>query len=428
VGCAAASEAEVLEVECLPARLAGDAAALSRRSNPDKHSDRLRPAADTVGLLRNGFDVLGITRLARITHLDCIGIPVWSVIRPNALSLAVSQGKGISDAAAQASAVMEAVELAVAERSDLDVTVAALGSLTAAGEQMLPLKRLVQRGSTPISDQEPIAWVKGLDLLTHAIVKVPYDAVRMDFTIGDHDRRSAFLQSSDGLASGNLLLEAVVHGICERIERDACTLWSFRAASDISRSCIDPASFADPVLDELCRRIELSGLRLRLFVATSDIGVPVFFAAIAPEGLEGTVARHFDISSGSGCHPSPARAAVRAVTEAAQSRLTFISGARDDFHPRLYAAKVKHDLVPLMSAIPRDYSGGEWDGGASSCLDCLLDRLKACRSGPVVVVALGGEDLGVAVARVFIPALEDPIASPHWRPGPRGFRAMLGVR
>lgn len=424
----------MLEAECLPARLASDAAALSRRSNPDKHSDRLRPAAETVVRLRSVFSAAGITRLARITHLDCIGIPVWCAIRPNALSLAVSQGKGISDAAAQASAVMEAVELAVAERSDLDVTVATLESLTVAGEQTFPLKRLLRRGSPPISHQDPIAWVNGLDLLTNAIVKVPYGAVRMDFTIGDHDRRSTFLQSSDGLASGNILLEAVVHGICERIERDACTLWSFRPASDISRSCVDPVSLADSVLDDLCRQIGHGGLRLRLFDATSDIGVPVFFAAIAPEGLAGTAARHFDISSGSGCHPSPARAAVRAVTEAAQSRLTFISGARDDFHPRLYAAEVKQDLYSLMDARPQEYGDGRitpgraWDGSASGCLDYLLDRLRAHRIGSVVVVPLGGEDLGVAVARVFIPALEDPIESPHWRPGSRGFRAMLGAR
>jgi YcaO-like protein with predicted kinase domain len=424
----------VLEAESVAVQLADDAAAMSGRSNPDKHSDRLRPAADTVGLLRGVFDAVGITRLARITHLDCVGIPVWSAIRPNALSLAVSQGKGISDAAAQASAVMEAVELAVTERSDLNVTVATPESLSVAGERTLPLKRLLRRGSPPISQQDPIAWVSGFDLLTNAIVKVPYEAARMDFTIDGHDRRSTFLQSSDGLASGNILLEAVVHGICERIERDACTLWSFRSASDIARSCVDPVSLADTVVDDLCRQIGHGGLRLRLFDITSDVGVPVFFAAIAPEGPAGTAARHLEISSGSGCHPSPARAAIRAITEAVQSRLTFIAGARDDFHPRLYAAEAKQDLRALMNAHPQEYRTNRfppdraWDGSASGCLDYLLDRLRERSIDSVVAVPLGGEDLGVAVARMFIPALEDPVESSHWRPGPRGFRAMLGIR
>lgn len=424
----------MLDAGHISTQLARDAAALSARSNADAHSDHVRPAADTVCLLKGAFSAVGVTRLARITHLDCIGIPTWAAIRPNALSLAVSQGKGISDAAAQASAIMEAVELAVAERCDLKTTIASFEDLSLAGQQTLPLRRLLCRSTPLIPSHEPIAWVEGFDLLSNVIVKVPYEAVRMDYTVGEGERRSVFAQSTDGLASGNLLLEAVMHAVCERIERDACALWSFYAADGTSRDCIDPASLGDPVLHDLCWKVDQAGLSLRLFDATSDIGVPVFFAAIAPAGLSAIAARHFDISSGSGCHPSPARAAVRAVTEAAQSRLTFISGARDDFHPRLYAAEAKQDLCSLLNACPRDYRGEQissdrtWDGSPSDCLDYLLARLRARGIDSVVVVPLGGEDLGVSVARVFIPSLEDPIASPHWRPGPRGFRAMLGVR
>lgn len=429
-----ATDYAVLDAEHIPAQLACDATALSTRSNADAHSDRVRSAADTVSIVKKAFGTVGITRLARITHLDCIGIPTWAAIRPNALSLAVSQGKGVSDAAAQASAIMEAVELAVAERCDLETTIAPFEDLSLAGQRALPLRRLLCRSASPIPSHEPIAWVEGFDLLSNVIVKVPYEAVRMDYTVGEGERRSVFAQSTDGLASGNLLLEAVVHGTCERIERDACTLWSFYAADSAARDCVDPASLGDPVLDDLCRKVDQAGLSLRLFDATSDIGVPVFFAAIAPAGLTATAARHFDISSGSGCHPSPARAAVRAVTEAAQSRLTFISGARDDFHPGLYAVEAKQDLCSLLNACPRDYRGEQtssermWDGVGCDGLDYLLARLRARSIDSVVVVPLGGEDLGVSVARVFIPALEDPIGSPHWRPGPRGFRAMLGVK
>jgi ribosomal protein S12 methylthiotransferase accessory factor YcaO len=97
-------------------------------------------------------------------------------------------------------------------------------------------------------------------------------------------------------------------------------------------------------------------------------------------------------------------------------------------------AEAKPDLCALMNAPARDYYGGRsssaraWHGDVSDCLDYLLDRLRERGIGSAVVVPLGGEDLGVAVARVFIPALEDPIENPHWRPGPRAFRAMLGLR
>ena len=59
---------------------------------------------------------LGISRLADVTGLDRIGIPVVMACRPNARSLAVSQGKGLDRDAARASALMEAIELYHAER------------------------------------------------------------------------------------------------------------------------------------------------------------------------------------------------------------------------------------------------------------------------------------------------------------------------
>ena len=53
---------------------------------------------------------MGITRIANVTGLDTIGIPVVMVCRPNSRSVSVSQGKGLTLAAAKASGVMESVE------------------------------------------------------------------------------------------------------------------------------------------------------------------------------------------------------------------------------------------------------------------------------------------------------------------------------
>src|SRR5438105_3859247 len=55
--------------------------------------------------------IMGITRVANVTGLDPVGIPVVMVCRPNSRSVAVSQGKGIDLASARASGVMEAAEL-----------------------------------------------------------------------------------------------------------------------------------------------------------------------------------------------------------------------------------------------------------------------------------------------------------------------------
>src|SRR5918995_3479572 len=62
---------------------------------------------------------MGITRVANVTGLDRIGIPVVMVCRPNSRSIAVSQGKGLDLDAAKASGVMEAIELYHAERVEL---------------------------------------------------------------------------------------------------------------------------------------------------------------------------------------------------------------------------------------------------------------------------------------------------------------------
>lgn len=55
---------------------------------------------------------------------------------------------------------------------------------------------------------------------------------------------------------------------------------------------------------------------------------------------------------GAGAHPNPGRAAIRAVTEAAQSRLTHISGAIDDIHPETFARPLLAHLRELLFIEP----------------------------------------------------------------------------
>ena len=73
-------------------------------------------AGETVARLQPLLPALGITRVANVTGLDRIGVPVVMVCRPNSRSIAVSQGKGLTLAAAKASGIMEAAEGFHAER------------------------------------------------------------------------------------------------------------------------------------------------------------------------------------------------------------------------------------------------------------------------------------------------------------------------
>lgn len=63
-------------------------------------SGRGCPAEQTLTRIRPLMTFAGITRVADVTGLDTIGVPVVMVVRPNARSLSVSQGKGLSIVAA----------------------------------------------------------------------------------------------------------------------------------------------------------------------------------------------------------------------------------------------------------------------------------------------------------------------------------------
>ncbi len=410
----------------IPESLSAEIALLTKRGAAEENSDRLRRATETVAHMRQNFARFGITRLADVTGLDCIGIPVWMAVRPNSKTLAVSQGKGLSNAAAQASAVMEAAEVATAERPAFETRIASMQELAAAGERALPCANLVARGQKPLADDEPVAWVEGYDLLQDRTAWVPAEAVVLaSAPVGG---RARYWQSTDGLASGNILLEAVVHGLCERIERDASVLWQFLSDADVLDRCVDPASLEDEAVDTLVAQVDRAGFRVRLFDITSDVGVPVAFAIIAPrpDGFEQHW-KHFDLSSGSGCHPSLARAAIRAITEAAQSRVTSITGARDDFDPDLYHTQLKADLKPYLVAKPARRAVRADEPGSEANLAFMLSKLRDVGVRAVVAVPLDvGE--GFAVAKVVVPELENPPGNRRQRFGRRALTFMMGMR
>src|SRR5689334_7904364 len=78
---------------------------------------RLLPPEETLARLLPHLSAFGITRCADVTHLDAdLGLPVFMAIRPRGRVLQSSAGKGFCRAAAMVSALMETVELDVAER------------------------------------------------------------------------------------------------------------------------------------------------------------------------------------------------------------------------------------------------------------------------------------------------------------------------
>jgi YcaO-like protein with predicted kinase domain len=371
-------------------------------------SDRVCTPAETyerVSPLLPGF---GITRVARHTGLDRIGVPVWCAYTPNAKSIVVAQGKGLTDDEARTSAVMEALERAVAGNPYGNRLQASAHSLERAGKRFDTLACLIAAGRSPAPGDEPITWIAGTDLISGEIIHVPLDAVTLDRTLTE----CRYWQSSDGLASGNTMKEALFHGLNERIERDAYVLWQVYSAGSRQSSSVDPKSLEQPELSSLVAQIETAGFLLRLFDMTSDIGVPSFNALIAPLDVLSTRRPRFvDVNYGAGTHPLAAKAMLRAITEAVQSRMTFISGARDDIYPPVYERPLPEETRDLLRVEPRARPKPSMQGAKpwppGSC-NGILDILKRLELGPIIAVPLSDPAWPFAVAKVLAPRLENP--------------------
>ncbi|OAP38595.1 hypothetical protein AU381_22290 [Sinorhizobium glycinis] len=389
------------------------------------YSDRVCDPAETFDRVRPHLAAFGVTRVARHTGLDKVGIPVWCAYTPNSRSIVVAQGKGLTDADARTSAAMEALERAVAGEPAIESFIETAENLRAAGRAFDPLNGLIAAGQGDIRPDEEIEWVRGADLASGRDVFVPLEAVLLDRT-----RRSRFWMSSDGLASGNIMEEAILHGLLERVERDAHILWRVSSQEARHRACVVAEDLDDPALDALVARIGEAELELRLFDITSDTGIPCFLALLGPRGAAtASNIRYVEVTSGCGAHPSAVRAAIRAVTEAAQSRLTYIGGARDDVYAETFDRPLPESTRRAFLATPRPITTPLARAGTH--VEALLSRAISCvtKAGvrSVVAVPLSRDDLPFAVVKVLVPDLENPDGERARRFGPRALSKAIST-
>ncbi|WP_179875434.1 YcaO-like family protein [Sinorhizobium sp. BJ1] len=389
----------------------------------DSYSDRVCTPEETFERVRPYLAAFGVTRVARHTGLDKVGIPVWCAYTPNSRSIVVAQGKGLTDADARTSAVMEALERSVAGEPTVESFIDTAENLRAAARAFDPLNGLIGAGQDDIRPDEEIEWAGGVDLISGHDVFVPLEAVLLDRT-----RASRFWMSSDGLACGNILEEAMLHGLLERVERDAHVLWRVSGQEARHRACVTPESLDDPALDALVGRIRAAELELLLFDITSDTAIPCFLALLGPRGTTtASNLRFVEVTSGCGAHPSAVRAAIRAVTEVAQSRLTYIGGARDDVYAETYSRPLPDSTRRAFLATPRPVTTPIAPTGTR--VEALLSHAISCvkKAGvrSVIAVPLSRDDLPFAVVKVLVPDLESPDGERARRFGPRALSKAI---
>lgn len=273
-----------------------------------------------------------------------------------------------------------------------------------------------RRGIEPFERFETdsiIRWVVARSVVTGQERWVPAQFVHLRH---DHNDPRLTMTTSSGLATGATFEAAVLGALCELIERDATMIFwlnrlplpSLVIDDNCSTSSIFEATFGG------------RGLSFHLFDATSDIGVPVVVAFLLDEAHP-SVATVF----GSACQPQGEAAALKALTEAAQTRIwlrdrlpkweaaepTSFSEVLDFAdHVRLFGQRAMRRHLDFLSRAPRSHPlsqlhAHETPGRAG--LDDVLARV-AERNLDVLAVDVTTADvavLGVRVVRVIVPGL-----------------------
>ena len=368
---------------------------------------------DTLKRVLRLAPVMGITRVANVTGLDSVGIPVVMVCRPNSRSVAVSQGKGIDLASARASGLMEAAELYHAETITLPLRLAAYEELRYQYSviETDDLPRGVDSRFHPLLR---VLWCEGRDLLSGANLFVPYELVHTNYTMPLPDGHGCFSASSNGLASGNTLIEAISQGICEVIERHATAQWKFGRALEEDR--VDLTSIGDPIAREIIEKFESAGLLVAVWDITTDIGISAFACLIMPQA---EAVWHRAAAAGYGCHPARQIALLRALTEAAQTRLTVISGLRDDFRGNTYEQLQDIDVmrsirncVTVSRPIRHFSDAPDWDVDTfEEDVEWELQCLRQAGVRRVIAVDLTRPAFDLPVVRIIIPGLRPTLKS-----------------
>jgi YcaO-like protein with predicted kinase domain len=387
---------------------------------------RTADPSETLARVRPHAARMGITRLGNITGLDRIGIPVAVAVRPNSRSVSVSQGKGLELPQAMASALMEACEGFHAEEVGL---VRRLPYRQLAANDTVVDPADLCAGGRMFDERAAISWIEGYDLLRREPCWVPAEIVHTDYTVRQPD--GYFLAGSNGLASGNHLTEAINAALYELVERDAVALWVAQPIMRRAHCALDLASVDDPDCRALLARYEVAEIAVRVWHATTDIGIAAFLCEIRdmsagdPQRL-----RRFH---GSGCHTDRGVALSRALTEAAQTRLTYIAGIRDDLSPAEYEEAPEAEIGDaLLDALARENVAVAFRDVPSFAADDLtedlqwaLGRLRAIGIARIVAVDLTRPEFAIPVVRLVIPGLEWDPHHPNYQPGPRA-REMAG--
>lgn len=373
---------------------------------------RICQPSETIKHNEDKLRTAGITRITNITDLDRIGIPVFSAIRPSAQggSVSVYAGKGAKNEQAEASAIMEGFERYSAEMKEEDYDKIIVSSIEDMDKDYINPRTLYlpkDMNENKLNNLK-LEWYPAVDIISEKEYYVPANAVFHPYIPHNKEVTAIFKGNTNGLASGNIIEEAVLHGIFEVIERDA---WSIFELTHKNGKEIDINTIENPIVLDLLNKFKSESINIKLIDITNDIGVPTVTASSDDNILKDPAL----LCLGVGTHLDPNIAIIRALTEVAQSRATQIHGTREDTTRANFMRKAGYER---MKRINHQYFEEEEDKKSIDDMNHLgttsiKKDIEQCKKhlqnagfNKILYTDLTREEIGVSASRVIIPGAE----------------------
>ena len=412
----------------------------SQKKLTGKLSSRIKPVEETIKTILPVSSNIGITRLADITNMDILGIPNFSAVLPGTEDyIWVYSGKGPTRMDAKASALMESIEryssLPSGNRNKM-----IQGSYKEVSKvsKILHPSNVVEPMILEYDDEMIMDFLSGYDLVNNDRILIPAPLALFRYSPKPPAINPFAYHHTNGLASGNVLEEAICHSLCELIERDATSLAELNASAlpynflrTMTKYLSDNGLEIDPVdgtefvdddskypdvdisnidfkpISNLVKKFNDAKIPLIIKDITSPIGVPTFNAS----SIEWITEDYGYLAEGHGTHPDARIALLRAITEVSQTRAANIQGARDDLRKISYGnsnsdEKKTWQFMKSKNTIQFSEIKSFIHEDILDDINFILSRLVSNGLKQVIVVDLTNPQIMIPVVRTIVPGLE----------------------
>ncbi|HEY5737644.1 MAG TPA: YcaO-like family protein, partial [Nitrososphaeraceae archaeon] len=182
-------------------------------------TSRVIPVEETLHRVSPIIKKIGITRISDITYMDKLYIPNYSCVLPGTKDyIWVYSGKGPTKQHAKVSAIMESIERysSLPPYYPNKLITGTFNKLKRSYNVLHP-DEVIEPLTFDFQNDMLMDYVEGYDIINKVNILVPAGLALFRFTPNPPSVNPFAFHHTNGLASGNVLEEAVCHALCEVI-------------------------------------------------------------------------------------------------------------------------------------------------------------------------------------------------------------------